>query len=377
MSEQAVTAELVDESHDVLPLRLRDVKPFYNFAQFHPVAESIDRIQSELRFKGKLAAKEWDQQYWLTLIMGVVAFLLGSVSPEIFSGGSPDDTGIQGLEVIGGFAFFQMLVSIVIWGWFILQIARMFPIMRVHSISLLVFWNAIVIAQLMFHQNQMNFPVGASVSDMLGGTLVTLTVVFFIYFFCKAVVETRDLHVEEYHVHEDVRVMETEMAEHSLMGWGVICVAWFFLISVSAWSGANFVSERGGDRIGSYSVHIITGLLSLPIFLMMVWYPHRMLGTDVRVTTKAALRAESQMQDSTVATTSTASICPECEAAVPIVRDKLGQIQLPCPTEGCTGFDTAGKKCPQCTTIIPTRYDCPKCGINAPVLDFISDSEAW
>ena len=40
------------------------------------------------------------------------------------------------------------------------------------------------------------------------GTLAILVVVFFIYYFSHAVVETRDLHVEENHVHEDVRLMQ-------------------------------------------------------------------------------------------------------------------------------------------------------------------------
>ena len=377
MSEHLDTPELVDESHEVLPLRLRDVEPFYNFAKFHPIAEFFDKIQSELRFKGKLALAEWSRQYWVTLALGVAAFLLGSFSPEIFSGGSPDDVGISGLNAVGGFAFFQMLVSIIVWLWFTYQVTRMFPIMRVHSVSLLVFWNAIVIAQLMFHQNQLNFPAGASLSDMLGGTLVTMVVIFFIYFFCRAVVETRDLHVEEHHVHEDVRIMQTEMAEHSLRGWGVVCVAWFVLITISAWSGASFLSERGGVRMTSYVLHILTGLLSLPIFLMMIWYPHRMLGTDVRVTTKAAIRAENQMKENLVEVKSSSSICPECESSVPIHRDKHGQIRVPCPKKGCSGVDIVGKKCSMCKTKIPSRFDCPNCGINAPVLDYISDTEAW
>ena len=184
-------------------------------------------------------------------------------------------------------------------------------------------------------------------------------------------------HVEEHHVHEDVRIMQTEMAEHSLRGWGVVCVAWFVLITISAWSGASFLSERGGVRMTSYVLHILTGLLSLPIFLMMIWYPHRMLGTDVRVTTKAAIRAENQMKENLVEVKSSSSICPECESSVPIHRDKHGQIRVPCPKKGCSGADIVGKKCSMCKTKIPSRFDCPNCGINAPVLDYISDTEAW
>ena len=48
---------------------------------------------------------------------------------------------------------------------------------------------------------------------MMGGFLITLVCIFFLYFFIKAVRETRDLHVETHHLHEDVRVMEESMLD--------------------------------------------------------------------------------------------------------------------------------------------------------------------
>lgn len=209
------------------------------------------------------------------------------------------------------------------------------------------------------------------------GTLATLIVMFFIYYFAKAVVETRDYHVEEYHVHEDVRLMEIEMAEHSLRGWSLILTIWFVLITLSGWSGAHFVAERGAERFGSLVTHIITGSLSIPLFIGLIWYPQRMLGTGAQVKTRAAVNAKLELESQNSNAEDNVSQCPECEVQVEIGRNKNGVITVPCPTEGCSAKNLIGSECKLCSTVAPTRFDCPQCGINAPALDFLPDLEAW
>ena len=377
MSEGVPTPSELDADHQVLPFRLRDMEPFFSFTEVHPIAKPLDTFQIELRFQSKLAVREWDLEHWGTLGLGVLAFLLGSISPEILSGGDATKFGLDGLGAIAGFGYFQMLLSFVAWGLFTMQIWRLFPIMRIHAISLLFFWNMTVVAQILYHKTQINFPIDASLGGMMEGTLATLVVMFFVYYFGKAVVETRDYHVEEYHVHEDVRLMEMEMAEHSLRGWGLVLTLWFVMITISAWSGAHFVAERGAERISSLTTHIITGSISIPLFIGLIWYPQRMLGTGAQVKTRAAINAEMELDGEDSNSDGTESRCPECEVSVNIVRNKDGVITVPCLTEGCSETNLIGSKCKLCSAVTPTRYDCPQCEINAPALDFLPDLEAW
>tara|TARA_B110001452_G_scaffold228856_1_gene204489 strand:- start:3464 stop:4597 length:1134 start_codon:yes stop_codon:yes gene_type:complete len=377
MSEEVPARVIVDEDHRVLPFRLREIEPFFSFSELHPIAKPLDTIQVELRFQSKLAVREWDMEHWTTLGLGVLAFLLGSISTEIFSGGDATKSGIDGLGVIGGLGYFQMLLSIIAWGLFSMQLWRLFPIMRIHALSLLFFWNMTVFAQILFHKSRVDFPLDAKLGDMMEGTLATLVVMFFIYYFGKAVVETRDYHVEEYHVHEDVRLMEIEMAEHSLRGWGLILTLWFVMITVSGWSGAHFVAERGAERIGSLVTHIITGTISIPLFIGLIWYPQRMLGTGAQVKTRAAINAKLELDSQTADSGNHESRCPECEATVEITRNEDGVLIVPCATEGCSAKNLIGSECQLCSAMTSTRYDCPQCGVNAPALDFLPDLEAW
>jgi hypothetical protein len=377
MSVEVAPLEREEKDHDVLPFRLRDISPVFAFSDLYPIAKPLDRIQSELKFQTKLAVREWNSEYWVTLAIGLAGFLLGAVSTELLSGGDAQKVAWDGLAAVRGVAFFQMLLSLICWSIFTMQIWRLFPVIRMHAISLLVLWNLTMVSQLFFHVNQIDFPSGATLGDMMLGTLILLVVLFFIYNFGKAVIETRNLHVEEYHVHEDVRQMEMEMAEHSLRGWSFVLGTWFVMILISSWAGAHFVSERGGDRIGSLSVHIVTGALSMPLYMCLIWYPQRMLGTGTQVTTKAAFRAEKEMRGTLVVELEQESQCPECETPVNIYRDENGLVMVPCPTAGCSKSNAVGTECQSCSTFSPSRYDCPKCGINAPALDFLSDMEAW
>ena len=368
---------MADKDHQVLPFRLREMEPFFEFSEIHAVAKPLDTLQVELRFQSKLALREWPTEYWITLGVGVIAFLLGSVSPEILSGGDARKIGLDGLNSIHGLAYFQMLLSLVFWGWFAMQIWRLFPIMRIHALSLLFFWNVSVIAQILFHKQQADFPVGATLGGMMEGTLATLIVMFFTYYFGRAVAETRDYHVEEYHVHEDVRLMEIEMAEHSLRGWGFILTLWFLLITLSAWSGVHFVAERGAERIGAFTTHLLSGIISIPLFMALIWYPQRMLGTGAEVKTRAAINAKLELDGLQSTGNENESQCPECEGVVDIVRNEDGVITVPCLEEGCSGKNLIGSTCEICSTNAPSRYICPHCGVNAPALDFLSNEEAW
>ena len=387
MSEEAgpdsvVLSEASDEAeieHSDMPFRLRDFSPLFSFATLHELLSPLDQIQCEVQFQSKLAIYEWERKHWITMALGAVAFLLGALSTEVMSGGDPMKIGAEGIQSVSSAVFLQMMLSIVLWFWFAVQIWTMFPIMRTHAISLLVFWNLFVVAQVLYHQKNPSFPAGVNPSEMMMGTLIVLVVLFFIYFFWKAVSETRDLHIEEYHLHEDVRLMEMEMAEHSLGGWGLMLATWSGTTMLSAWAGAHFIADQVVGTMTTLIVHVTFGLASIPVFMMVIWYPQRMLGQEAIVKTRAAIAADAELsnQEPSQSRINTASMCPECDAEVNISRNSKGEIELPCPSKGCTTIVAVGSACRTCKAIAPTRYDCPSCGINAPVLDFLSDVEAW
>ncbi|MGY8734567.1 MAG: hypothetical protein ACKVHN_00800 [Candidatus Poseidoniales archaeon] len=386
MSEAADTANLAKIAHDEMPFRLTDMTLKFSFAELHPMLNTvglkIDNIRKELKFQSKLALLEWDSRHWITLALGFVAFLFGSISGEIFDGGNAKLSGIDGLTgAISGFAYFQMLVSLILWVWFAIQVWNLFPVMRSHAMTLLLMWNAMFLAQIMFHVDNSNFPLKIELSELMWGTLIVLVVLFLLSFFWKAVSETRDMHVETYHVHEDVRVMEAEMAEHSLAGWTLIFVTWLMLVIISTWSGAHYVSERiaiEGDRNIFLILHLISGVLILPTYFWVIWFPQRMLGDNTRVQTKASFAADEELSDSEDAILENKKpSCPECETEVNIERSSSGNISIQCPTQGCQTTGITGMSCSGCGEVIPTRFTCPGCEINAPALDFLPDTEAW
>ena len=230
--------------------------------------------------------------------------------------------------------------------------------------------------QILFHQENSNFPKDIVLADTMYGVLIILVIVFFLYFFWKAVIETRDLHVHIHHVHEDVRVMENEMSEHSLVGWGSLLVLWLMTAFYSSWNGVHYIASQSEQSFLVYFMHILTGVLIVPMFMLLMWYPQRMLGSDARISTTAAITAEIELKQGQLTISEDAN-CAECGEKVEIMRAVDGQISVACSTDGCKTFGVIGTVCPTCQEKIPTRFDCKSCGANLPFIDCIPDMEAW
>jgi TRAP-type C4-dicarboxylate transport system permease small subunit len=285
--------EVLDPDHNALPFRLSDIEIKPQFFDFHPVILTVRR---ELVFQWKLIRHEWNKQHLITLLAGVIAIILGTFNGEILNGGDAQISGLEGLQQSGATSYFQMILSIVCWGWFLYQLLRMFPIMRTHSVTLMLIWGGLGLSQILFHVENKEFPISFDLSQMMGGLLVTLVCIFFLYFFIKAVTETRDLHVETNHLHEDVRMMEAEMAEHSLKAWTTICFTWCGVAIVSSWSGAHFVAERMADQTLLLALYVVLSILCIPLLMWTIWFPQRMLGIEALVRTKAAVSAEEDLR---------------------------------------------------------------------------------
>ncbi len=285
--------EVLDPDHNALPFRLSDIEIKPMFFDFHPV---ILTVRKELVFQWKLIRHEWNKQHLITLLAGVIAIFLGTFNGEILNGGDAQISGLEGLQQSGATSYFQMILSIICWGWFLYQLLRMFPIMRTHSVTLMLIWGGLGLSQILFHVENKEFPISFDLSQMMGGLLVTLVCIFFLYFFIKAVTETRDLHVETNHLHEDVRMMEAEMAEHSLKAWTTICFTWCGVAIVSSWSGAHFVAERMAEQTLLLALYVVLSILCIPLLMWTIWFPQRMLGIEALVRTKAAVSAEEDLK---------------------------------------------------------------------------------
>ena len=365
------------ETADGMPFRLRNMELKVKFGDVHPIFNRIDDLRKQWKFMILLALNDWKRPNYLMLIFGILAFVLGAVSTDIVSGGDPLSTGLDGIMGVGSFSFFQMLLSIVAWVIFLYFVWMEFPVMRVHSITMMLIWNGMVFANVFFHQTNPDWPTDMALSEMMFGTLIMLVVVFFTYFFWKAVSDTRDLHVQVHHVHEDVRIMERDMYEHSLGGWGSMLFVWFSAAFLSAWSGVNFVASRNNESYLTLITHFISGVIVVPLILMIIWYPQRMLGTTTKISTSAALTAEIEMSQGEL-NISTDAKCPECSAPVKLSMELDGQISVPCPEAGCesrTGM--IGTVCQGCDKEFPSRFNCQSCNTNIPYVDTIPDTEAW
>lgn len=362
--------------HGNMPFKLGDIELEKSFSDLHPLLAPIDRLRHEWKFQFKLIRTEWGQAHFLTMLTGVVAFLLGAVSADLFTGGDPKITGMDGLAEIGGFAFFQLIVSGILWIWFFVQISVNFPIMRGHIINVVIIWASIFLSQVILHVNSPNFPIGANLGDALGGAMLTAVGCFFTYFFWKAVTETRDYHVQEHHMHTDVRVMEEAFVEHSLFSWTILIILWVITMVLNGWSGAHFIAERNLDNYTVYTIHLISGILLIYILMHILWLPQRMLGEGARVQTKAAAAADADLLIDGVILASEGE-CPSCDASVPISQNEKGETIVDCSSEDCNSRGVAGEDCVGCDEKYPTRYTCASCGVNSPVMDFIPDKEAW
>ena len=374
---------VVDEVKRVGLIRLSEVEPRFRTADFHPSMEAVDSLQKELIFHAKLVRMTWSLAHVRTLIIGLTAMLLGAVSPEIWGGGDAMTGGLQGVKAIDGSGFFMLITSIGLWMWFLFEIWNLFPVMKGHSVSLVFAWMSLMMSMVLFHTDSPGFPFDIGEGNLLGGIVCIFIMAFIIYIFWKAVQETRDQHVEEVHFSPDERKMEEAMGEHSLAGWATILILWSISILIGSWAGVHYVAERQLSMPGLLVLHVVMSCIGVYGLMHLLWFPQLMLGVGTtKVLSRRAREAMADLEAQLANTPAEVVIkndgeCPECGADVPINRSEEGEAKVSCQKEGCSGSGLVSGKCDVCKARIPSRHTCASCGINAPVLDFLSDSEAW
>lgn len=365
-----------ETEHTDLRLRLSDIDLNPLVKAPVPFADRFERVRKEWTFIARLSTLDERKDGGVTALIGTVAFLLGALSPEVLGGGRPD---LVGMTTVSGAAYVQTLLSMAMWGWFVVRLWTAFPVMRVHVLTMFVCWGLMMGAQLLFHIENANFPLDVALSQLSTGSLLTIVAVFMLYMLGTAVRETRDMHVEEFHVHEDVRRMSAEMEEHSLYGWGALFVVWFALVTLNAWSGAHFVAERHAERWGVLTLHVITAPIIVGSMLVVAWFPQRMLGTGATVRTRAARFADADLLSSNEPSHNEVRLdCPSCGLRSEDLRTSAnGSVEQRCLASGCKGWGPTGTSCTFCERPLPSRLTCVGCGINTPIAEFLSGPEVW
>lgn len=373
---EVLDADVDHDTHSTLPVRLANIELSTLVPEKYPFAKMANIIRRELIFQSKILKSDISKNHLITLGVGILAFILGALAGDIFNGGDASIIGLQGIRAIPNAGFFMIASSAILWIYFFSKLIIDFPIMRQQTTLLFVSWISLSYAQVKFHAPNPDFPIGLKFGEMPLGILATTISIFLCYMIWKAIRESRDWHVETYHLSEDVREMEEAMREHSLKSWSFLFMTWLFMCLLNTWSGAHFVGERSAERIDMWLLYLLSGILIPLLIMVLMWFPQKMLGRQGKILSRAASEAEKDLElqdgsgDRNVA-------CQVCGEKAPLKRDQNGDILVPCAAENCNGTGIPSLDCPVCSKTIPTRYTCKNCGTNSPVLDYFPDMEAW
>ena len=402
MSEDEVAEAAVDAEVSAAGLifhegtRLTDLKLSQNLSIDYPQLEPLHHVKIEFIFHFHKLRTLWTRGHWLTLGLGMLAVLLSGWDlgiSELSSGGDYLAVGINigdaesGLASVADAALALAVLTIALW---IVVLARMwthFPLMRSQAVSLVIALLAAQGSQYWAHAFDPRFPLGFDNFAVAVAGVGVIVIVFVCFIMQRAVIETRDLHVQEKHWHPDPRQMEIAMRDHSLIAWGVGLGLFAFFAIIHGWSGAHYVAIREPSEVAGWFVwkwvYLLSGFAVIWHMTITLWYPQMMLGTGdtviesdrAREVTRESKRGRSGLTVSAAPTTQGA--CPDCGEASATRRMAGGEIECDCDIDGCGGAAAPGEKCSTCGERISSRIVCAGCGVSAPVSSHFSDEEAW
>ena len=247
-----------------------------------------------------LIRKYWGAKELVMMAFCVSGFILGTWDigiGEISSGGDYDRWGIMGDE--SGFlhmkdlALIVSLLSLICWFSFVVMLWNSYPIMRENMLYLLIGMGFILFGFIRAHAENPDFPTGAGLGSWTWVIIANLIMLFLSTFVVRrAVVETRDIHVQRKHAHPDPRVVDRAWKDHSLFAWSIAIAIWIIFLNISFWSSTHSIAPSPGDLDFSFSlvlIHVFTGIIATFLLLTIVWFPEFMLGaTEVRIQSSRA-----------------------------------------------------------------------------------------
>ena len=269
--------------------RLSEFPRNQTFSNVNARLSALDELVTECAYHASLTRRYWGPDEVVMLVIAIFGYLLGAWDlgiGELSSGGDYNRWGIFGQD--SGFlhmedlALILSLISIVCWIAIIVMLWLRYPIMRENMVYLLIGVVFVQVGYLKAHAESPVFPYGAGAIQWAWVVTVNLVLLFLAVFVVhRAVLETRDIHVQERHSHPDPRVFERAWYDHSLKAWSAGLVVWMVLLNISSWSGSHAISPSPGDLDLSYllvGTYALTGILSMVVFLNILWFPQFMLG---------------------------------------------------------------------------------------------------
>jgi len=367
--------------------RLSDFTVSARFRDINDRLAPVDSIITEMRYMAYLVGKFWGSKEGAMILLCLSGLVLGSWDigiGELSSGGDYNRWGLIGGENSGilhmeDMALILTLLSVICWVAFIFLLWTSYPIMRENMTYMVIGMIFVQIGYIRAHSEYPDFPSEAGLSGWVWIIVVNLVMLFLSVFVVRrAVVETRDIHVQQRHSHPDPRVIERAWKDHSLVAWSLAIGIWAVFINLSFWSSTHAVAPSPGDlKFSNFLVilHVITGLLSSGLLLTIIWFPEFMLGsTGVRI---QSTRAREVAGETIQQRKSEQGKCPVCNQKTSAVMESTGEISIPCLKEGCVGKGAAGSTCEMCETKFPSRIVCENCGSSTPVGSHFGRVEAW
>jgi len=383
---EEVEADTIDEDlADASQVRLSDVELPFKLEERNSRLAPLDSLIQEYTFHGKMIFQQWGVTEAMIIGIGSLSIILGAWDlgiGEIASGGDYNRWGLYGDEAgflhVNDFSLMLALLSIIAWIGFFALLWTRFPLMRENLVWLMIATLAVQLGFVVSHSSASDFPFGTSTGDWAGFAIGNLVLIFLVVIVVhRAVIETRDIHVEERHTHPDPRVVQKAWRDHSLKAWSLNLATWMVFLNISSWAGAHAVSPRPpieNDMTLYVVIYALFGIISMALLVHVLWYPQFMLGAaGDRIQSVRAREVAGEFVPKKASRSQ--GSCPICSADSVAVRNQDGSIQVPC--SNCEGNGAPGTACAECNTIIPARISCRECGSSTTVMSHFSRSEAW
>ena len=383
---EEVEVDTIDEDlADASQVRLSDVELPFKLEERNSRLAPLDSLIQEYTFHGKMISQQWGVTEAMIIGIGSLSIILGAWDlgiGEIASGGDYNRWGLHGDEAgflhVNDFSLMLALLSIIAWIGFFALLWTRYPLMRENLVWLMIATLAVQLGFVVSHSSASDFPFGTTTGDWAGFAIGNLVLIFLaVIVVHRAVIETRDIHVEERHTHPDPRVVQKAWRDHSLKAWSFNLATWMIFLNISSWAGAHAVSPRPpieNDMTLYVVVYALFGIISMALLVHVLWYPQFMLGAaGDRIQSVRAREVAGEFVPKKASRSQ--GSCPICSADSVAVRNQDGSIQVPC--SNCEGNGAPGTACAECNTIIPARISCRECGSSTTVMSHFSRSEAW
>jgi hypothetical protein len=381
--EEETVGTVIDEHAVPASIRLSDISSKFKFSEKDSRLKILDDLAEEVIFHSKMIIERLGVSEAATFMLASVAIILGAWDlgiGEFANGGDFNRVFTEGMLFLKDMSLIFALLSIIAWIGVVFRLWWRFPIMRENLVYLLVGMFAAQLGYISAHANTPNFPTNTGFNDWASVGMANLVLIFLSFVVVhRAVIETRDIHVEERHSHPDPRVVERARRDHSLALWSIGFTFWFLLVNLFSWAGAHAMASRPPIVENNFVVtciYVLTNILAIGIFIHILWYPQFMLGgAGERI---QSVRAREVSEDYTrAAPKKRQGICPICSSDTPVIQHPSGLIEVPCSQLDCNGRGKPGTTCVDCDMTFPTRIACSSCSSNTTITSHFTRQDAW